>query len=381
MKTIIKIFRLTFTISVTLGLTGLMRVTSASAQSHHHTNTTFDSCSPAFIIKAQHIIDLYRQKTGTSGIAVAFYDNSKTCILVSGTEDGDQQLPVTSETDFAMGSIQKIFNSTLLALSIVNGKATIEDPAAKYLVGQGGTKVKQDVPFWKISLKELVTHTSALPGTIPGIKYRIAMNLFRDRAMGASVIQYLNTWHPQYEPGTKYNYSNLGFVLVANAAVELGGNPYTKLLAKHISGPLGMIRTGMQCGSATQGCAVGYDEKGNPSKKMPVGLWTTAKDMLRFIEANMGDLEVPLELSKAIEETHKELFRVDSDHAIGMAWEEWHQGDSLLISKDGLGSGFSSWIGFEPNKQRGVVILRNGGKNPSPVMLGKRLLSLSDLQH
>ncbi len=112
-------------------------------------------------------------------------------------------------------------------------------------------------------------------------------------------------------------------------------------------------------------------------KRLPVGLWTTADDMLRFVEANLGDLKTSGDLSNALDKTHKVLFRVDNNHAIGMAWEEWHGGDSLLISKDGEDSGFSSWVGFEQNKDCGVVVLRNGGKKPSPAELGKKLLALA----
>lgn len=350
-------------------------ITNVEAQAVPKENRT-DRLQPEFIQKAQKIIDNYRQNTGAPGVAVGIYENGKSYVLVSGNTGDKQQSPVTGETIFAMGSVEKVFNSILLAFSLNENKAKLDDPAADYITAENGITVNNKAPFRKITLKELVTHTSALPRRLPHTSFRIGTNLFRDHPMKPMVIQFLNSWHPQYAPGSKYVYSNLGFALVGFAAVNLGGKSYTRLLAKNITEPLGMTHTGMFCEPYSNGCAVGYTEDNGTPKTTPVGLWTTVDDMLRFIQANLGDLKPSDKLFKAIEKTHKELFRVDNDHAIGMAWEEWHQGDSLLISKDGLDSGFSSWVGFEPAKDRGVVVLRNGGKTPEPGKLGKRLLSL-----
>ncbi len=255
---------LTIVISFSIGS---FCVTNVSAQPNHHKANFSNSCSPAFIKKAQHLIDQYRQNTGTPGMAVAFYDNGKSCILSSGTTGNSQQSPVTGETDFAMGSVEKVFSSTLLAFPLVENKAKLDDPAANYLIGKGGVTINNGVPFRKITLKELVTHTSALPRKVPNSKQRIGMNLFRDKPLETSIIQFLNSWHPDHKPGTKYVYSNLGFVLAGFAAVQLGGKSYTKLLAKEITGPLGMTHTGMLCDAPAQGCAVGYNENNAPSKK------------------------------------------------------------------------------------------------------------------
>ena len=336
-----------------------------------------NSCPPAFMKRAQQAVDRYRTSSRTPGVAVSFYDAGGSCFFVSGDEGRSQPSPVKPSTAFAMGSVEKVFNSTLLALDLVRGRATIDDPAARYLTADHGARVKRGAPFQKITLKELVTHTSALPREPPHSHERIGMELYRDQPMPASVVQFLDGWRPAYAPGTKYKYSNLGFVVAGTVAVELAHEPYTKLLSDALTGPLGMSRTGVICGSHGPGCAVAHGANGRPSSRMPVGLWTTADDMLRFIEANLGALPLRPALSRAVTLTHQELFRVNADHAVGMGWEERHHGDALLISKDGLDSDFSSWVGFEPNRHRGVAVLRNGGGKPGPEELGQRLLDLA----
>lgn len=376
MKSTIKFLRLAFSSLLIVGLTGTIILTTVSAQPNQNSGSSSNTCSPAFIKKAQHMIDEYQKNTGTPGVSVAIYDNGKTCILVSGTLGDNQKSPVTGETEFAMGSVEKTFSATMLALALVDGKADIDKPAAKYLVGEGGDKVKESSNFWKVTLKDLVTHTAALPSKIPGSKRQVGNNFFNDHPVMASTIQYLNNWHPEYKPGTKYSYSNLGFVLTGSIASTLLNKAYTKILEKDITTPLGMTHTGLLCNPLGAGCAVGYNEEGKPSKEKAIGLWTTADDMLRYVEANLGALKSNDRLGKALNKTHKEFFRVDSTHAVGMAWEEWNKDESLTISKDGIDSGFGSWIGFQPAKDCGVVVLRNGGKKPEPGKLGTKLLKL-----
>lgn len=333
------------------------------------------SFSPIFLKHVQRIVDNYRKNTETPGIAVAIYNNGKSCFLFSGNDGGRDFKPLTLSTAFAMGSVEKVFTSTLLAMAVAQGKVNIDDPAAKFIVAGDGSRVKPRAAFWKISLRDLVTHTSALPRKPPHSSYRIGTDLFNDRPLSPAIVQFLNSWRPKYPPSTKYKYSNLGFVLAGHVAVYIEKEFYDKLLTDSLTGPIGMTRTGMICQSPGPGCAMARDEKGKLVNQRPVGLWTCVKDMLRFIEANLGVLNLPTTLKQAIKITHRELFRMDEEHAIGMGWEEWHHGDALLLSKDGLDSGFSSWVGFEPHKKCGVVVLRNGGKKPGPVELGRKLMA------
>lgn len=333
------------------------------------------SCDPAFVAQAQRLIDAYRVQHHVPGTAVAFYDHGRTCFFTSGRADarGDA---VTRDTAFAMGSVQKSFSSTLLAIAIEQGKAGIDDPAARYLVAGNGERVRPGVPFSRVTLRNLVTHTSALPRQPPG-KRETSKTLFTDRPLPAKVITFLDHWRPAYPPGSKYVYSNFGFVLAAEAAVRLGGASYTRLLARDITEPLGMTRTGMFCQTPQPGCAENFGLKGERGR-LPVGLWTTAHDLLRYVEAGLGEPAAPRRVVAAMALTHKELFRDSPDHAVGMAWEIHHQGENLLLAKDGWDSGSGTWIGMQPHRERGVAVLSNGGdsKGVAP-KLGKQLLALA----
>jgi CubicO group peptidase (beta-lactamase class C family) len=318
----------------------------------------------------------YLAKSKAPGVAVAFVDNDKACVLVSGAAGGRIPSPVKPDTIFAMGSVQKVFNSTLLAYQIVQGKANIDDPAAKYLVTAEGAQVSPKSAFWQVRLRHLVTHTSALQGLPAG--YPRSAELYEDKPMPRYILDFLNSWKPDYPVGTRYVYSNFASLLVGHAAVTLAKEPYSKLLAEAITGPLAMPQTSPTiCDSKNPLCALGHNADGRQNHYPVVGLWTTADDMLRFLEAHMGVLELADTLDQAIIMTHQELFRENANHAIGMAWEKWHSGNALLFSKNGSTPGFTSWLAFQPNRRLGVVVLSNGAEKPVASDLGGQLLTLA----
>ncbi len=349
------------------------------------------SCSAHFVNKANAMLESYLAKSKAPGVAVAFFDNGKACVLVSGVsgvKGGRTSGPVTPKTAFAMGSVQKVFHATLLAYEIAEGKTTIDDPAAKYLVAANGSKVSPASAFSRITLRNLATHTSSLPRGPNAQQAKAAgwsrypdpgWTLYHDRAMPPSVTAFLNSYQPPYPPGTRYSYSNIGFILVAYAAATIANKPYSKLLAEVVTGPIGMTRTAPAiCDSPNPLCASGHNAKGQPAARPPAGLWTTAEDMLLFIEANLGVLKLPDLQVRAINIAHQELFRENQNHAVGMAWEEWHSGDASLLSKDGLVTGFTAWLAIEPNRHRGVAVLSNGTGKPAPASLGQELLTLAE---
>jgi len=364
---------------------------SADAAAQNVAAPRTSSCSPDFVNKANAMLESYLAESKTPGVAVAFFDNGHACVLVagdSGVKGERTSGPVTPKTAFAIGSVQKVFHATLLADEIAQGKAAIDDPAAKYLVAANGSRVLPGSAFSQVTLRNLATHTSSLPKGPDAQQAKAAgwsrypdpgWTLYHDQPMPPSVTAFLNAFQPPYPAGTRYSYSNIGFILVAYSAATMAKKPYGKLLSDAVTGPMGMTRTGPEiCDQPHPWCASGHNPEGGPAARPPAGLWSTADDMLLFIEANLGVLKLPDLQARAINIAHQELFRANSNHAVGMAWEEWHRGDTLILSKDGLVTGFSAWLAFEPDRHRGVAVLSNGTGKPVPASLGQELLTLAE---
>src|SRR5580704_3410447 len=297
-------------------LIGLGRSADAAAQSA--AAPAASSCSAEFVNKANTMLESYLAKSKAPGVAVAFFDNGHACTLVSGvggTKGEKNSGPITPQTAFAIGSVQKVFHATLLADEIAQGRATIDDPAAKYQVAVNGIKVSPASAFAPVTLRNLATHTSSLPRGPDAQQAKAAgwnnypdpgWTLYHDRPMPPSVTAFLNGFQPPYPAGTRYSYSNIGFILVAYSATRIAQTPYGKLLAEAVTGPIGMTRTGPAiCEEPHPWCASGHNAEGRRTGAPPAGLWSTADDMLRFIEANLGVLKLPDLQVRAIDIAHQ----------------------------------------------------------------------------
>lgn len=348
------------------------------------------ACPAALLARANAIVDAWRKKHGVPGVAVAVVDDGAPCVVTSGVRDG--RGPVAGDTAFAMGSVQKVFNATLLAYGIEQGKARLEDPASRWLVAENGKTIPPEAPFAKATLKNLVTHTASLvkddsDDAEPDDKAlgkdtavedeRNGWNLYRDKAMPASMLSQVLALRPRYPFGTRYAYSNDGFVLAGYAAAEITKTPYGKLFTEVVAAPLALRRTGPAlCDAPKDFCATGHTGKGDASSRTAVGLWTTADDMARFVLANLGALPLPDTHARAFRRTHVPLFDIRDGRSIAMGWEIFTRGATELHAKNGASAGFSSWVGLEPRTRRGVAVLTNVQHRvlASPAALGHELL-------
>ncbi|MFL5806121.1 MAG: serine hydrolase [Roseiflexaceae bacterium] len=147
-------------------------------------------------------------------------------------------------------------------------------------------------------------------------------------------------------------------------------------------------------------------QQGRPSRKdigarrsrqslsKPPDLKSSARDMLTWLEANLGlfNSSIPQSLSQAITCTHQTYFSSSQQcsHApaipfdMGLAWQihPLQAGGPIVYGKDGATSqgGYSCWIGFIPSQQIGLAVLTNlfGVKGPqgeqNPTELGLDIL-------
>ena len=121
-------------------------------------------------------------------------------------EFASQSLLQTSDI-FELASVSKQFAAMIIMMLKENRKLSYDDLAEKYI----------DIPYKGISIRHLLTHTSGLPD------YQDIMDKYWDKtkvAGNADCIAYLNKYAPPklFEPGTKYTYSNTGYLLLASIA-------------------------------------------------------------------------------------------------------------------------------------------------------------------
>src|SRR5690242_13232765 len=194
------------------------------------------------------------------------------------------QVPDTPTTKFRIGSITKQFTAASILLLEERGKLKIDDPVKKYM---------PDAPAaWdKVTIFHLLTHTSGIPSFT-------GFSDFPTRQLQDMTPQQLVDWFRdkplEFEPGTKWNYSNSGYVLLGYLIEKISGQSYAGFVQQNIFTPLGMKDSGYDSNSAIiERRAAGYSpgKNGEPENAgfvnmtIPLSagaLYSTTEDLLRW---------------------------------------------------------------------------------------------------
>src|SRR5215475_7128326 len=305
------------------------------------------------------------------GVAVAVRMDGKTSFFNYGMADNAQKRPVTADSIFNLGSVGKVFATTLLAQAVKQGQLSLEDPVAKYVTGlQRGGDVRQ------ITLGQLASHTSGLP-RVPQ-QYE---TWHKGGYTWPDFVRFLNSWKasPNHEPGQQYLYSNAGMVLLRVALERRFNMRFAALMHQRLTGPLGMVSTALPLPGDLLGRAVqGYGPKGGPigrpgmeggTFKWPGSgqIYSSARDMATFLTANLGELPDHQPIENAMTFAQQPVFTVSPRLSIGLAWQNVHTGNLTIIDKNGGLDTTSTYIGFAPQQKLGVVILVNRGKQQATI--------------
>ena len=136
---------------------------------------------------------------------------------------------VTPETVYRIASVSKQFIATGIMLLVQEGQLGLEDPVSKYLEGTPAS--------WKpITIRHLLNHTSGIVREAPGFD---AFKVQSD----ADVIKTAYPLPLQFSPGTKWEYGNTGYFVLAEIIRKVTGRPWVEYLNDKVFGPAGMMTT------------------------------------------------------------------------------------------------------------------------------------------
>jgi beta-lactamase class C len=328
-------------------------------------------------IVAQNVRPLLPQNGKGGGVAVAVRMNGNTQFFNYGFANLSKNERVTADSIFNLGSVGKLFATTTLAEAVKRGELSLDDPVAKYV-----TELQHGGDVRRITLGELASHTSGLPGH-PGQYER----WHRGKYTWPDFVRFLNSWKadPKHEPGKQYLYSDTGMVLLRIALQRRFNTPFARLMHQRITGPLGMTSTALPLPRDLLGRAVqGYSSQGQPigDPGMEGGafewpgsgqIYSSARDMATFLTANMGELANHGPMENAMALAQQPVFTVNPHFRQALAWQDVTSGNLTILDKNGGLPNTSTWIGFTPQRHIGTVILCNRGKQPA-TKIGRQLL-------
>ncbi len=201
-------------------------------------------------------IDRQRQAVG---IVVGVIDpNGRRVVAYGNLAKGDPRT-LDGDTVFEIGSVTKVFTSLVLA-DMVNGReVALGDPAAKYLP----ENVRMPERNGKsITLLDLSTHRSGLPPLPSNLKPEAGYSM-------EDLYRFLSGYTLPRDPGSEYEYSNLGAGLLGHLLACRAGTDYESLIGTRITRPLSMPDTGITLSSSMkQRMATGHTAMLAPVAKL-----------------------------------------------------------------------------------------------------------------
>jgi D-alanyl-D-alanine-carboxypeptidase/D-alanyl-D-alanine-endopeptidase len=296
------------------------------------------------------------------GIVVATISPTTREVIPYGTMAKGRPETVDGETIFEIGSITKVFTSLILADMVVHGEVRLDTPVGNLLPLSVKVPRHNGNP---ITLQDLAMHLSGLPGMPPGYRPADVENPFAgfDRAR---LYDFLSGYTLPRDIGKQYEYSNLGAGLLADALARKAGLSYSELLRERVLDPLGMTNTTVNLSEdQKRRLAFGYDGALSPARNWDFNalsgagaIRSTANDLLRFLAANLELTRTPLAPAMRLMRTVSHATDAP-DMQILLGWHEYDRYGVRIVWHNGVTGGYWSFIGFDPEKKTGAVVLSN----------------------
>lgn len=307
----------------------------------------------------QQNISSWMTQDNIPGVAVAIYYQNHDYFYNFGVANKLTQQPVTKDTIFEVASLTKPITATFLGICVQQRKCHLNDSVTQFIPALAKNK---NAMINQVTLQNLATHTSGLPRMPKGLGVN-------DRATNAEdqLINNIQKWQPEYPIGSHYSYSNIGFGLLGEAVSNAEGENYENSIKQYILQPLDMVNTEINVNTKQQNqYAQGYDEQGNPaihhvSTPWPgsASLRSTSADLLQYLKANLGVINISNQLSAAMNLTLQSYFQVKPHFAQGLAWQLKIKHHLKIINKTGTNAGFNSYEVMLPQQKIAIVVLTN----------------------
>jgi serine-type D-Ala-D-Ala carboxypeptidase/endopeptidase len=299
----------------------------------------------------------------SAGIVVGLLDADGKRRVVSYGDPGPGQPPLDGNSVFEIGSISKVFTATALASLVEDRQLRLDDPIQKYLPSTVKIPSRNGK---QITFSTLAEQNSGLPRLPSNMHPADATNPYADYTV-QQMYDFLSGYTLTRDPGTTFEYSNLGVGLLGHVLSLATGKSYEELERERVWKPLKMTNTAITLTpSMKEHLALGHDDQGKvvPNWDLPTlagagAIRSTANDMLKFLDANLHPERGKIEQAMAL--AQHERAPVSTTTMIGLNWMSLHAAGDTIVWHNGGTGGYRTFIGFEPSRKIGVVVLTNSG--------------------
>ncbi len=223
-----------------------------------------------------------------SGAVLVAKDGKTVFAQAYGLADREKKTPNTLKTRFRLGSMNKMFTAVATLQLVQDGKLDLKAPFGNYLTEYPNKDVAS-----KVTIEQMLSHTGGT-GDIFGPEFdknRLELKTLQD------YVKLYGNRGPEFEPGSRWKYSNYGFLLLGVIVEKVSGQNYYDYVRDHIFKPAGMSATGSEPeDQVVEDRSVGYMRPEGAgwqpnTDTLPYrgtsagGGYSTVEDLLRFATA------------------------------------------------------------------------------------------------
>ena len=314
--------------------------------------------SPATTAAVSEYVKAEMQRQHIPGLSLLVVKDGKIVRAEGfGLANVELQVPVKPETIFQSGSVGKQFTATAVMMLVEEGKIGLDDPLTKYFT---------DAPAsWKdVTVRELLSHTAGF-GDYPK-DFDLRKDWTEDEEL-----KLIESIPPAYPPGTKWEYSNFGYVTLGILIHRVTGEFYGDFLQQRIFQPLGMqsariISEADIVPNRSAGYRLVNGKLKNQEWVSPV-VNTTADGSLYFSILDLAKWDAALYTEKLLKRSSLDLMWTPvklkngqpNQGDYGFGWVIEQRAGHRCINHDGSWQGFETAIARYVDDQLTVVVLAN----------------------
>lgn len=308
--------------------------------------------------KIDSLVSAYASNAEFNGSILVSHKGQVIIAKGYGYMDADQKLPNNEKSIFNIASITKTFTAALVIKLVESGKLRLQDKVSKF-----------DASFpngEKITMHHLLTHTSGIANYTDDKSFQSSDQ--SNQVKLETMINYFRNKPLDFEPGTKFKYSNSGYTMLGFIIETVTGKSLADAMSNWIFKPLNMQNTSFgppfnNANSLATGFQMYYKNyknvsfKVHPSISYATGaIYSSVEDLYKWHQALQGGFLSPHSM---------ELMYKKDVGPYGYGWFT----DSLFgekrVSHDGNIAGYKSNINRIPDQDICVIALSNS--NPSAV--------------
>jgi len=326
-----------------------------------------ESDDARLIVRIDSLVKDYMALKKTPAVSIAVVRGRDTLVMRGyGLASREANRAATASTVYRIGSLTKQFTSAGIMREVEQGKLSLNDPVSKYL---------PDIPTrgQRITVRHLLTHTSGLHNYTDSPEW--AKHWTEDMTP-RQIVAFVDKDTLDFAPGTKYSYSNTGYVLLGMILEKVTGRPYAAYLEREFFKPLGLTQTSY-CpqrptdpqfaeGYATTSGTVKPAEPLSMTQPFSAGaLCSTVRDLVKWHRALL-DGRVVGARSYALMTTADTLNN-GSRINYGFGLVPGELGGERTIGHSGGINGYTTYGMYMPDETLNVIVLTNSDGGPGPL--------------